>query len=339
MSNRIRGQRNAQPTASEINRWNEASRKNGSLQEQKNQKQQQSLWVWVKNNTGSAVARGDTLSLGEPLAVDGLDVGNVDLIFAATDADADSDPVILLEGIDSGDLGKGVIHGMALAKVEGGSGSRATPNTSNKLEPGDSGPIKILATPDASTEKLLPVLIEGSGSAEYRFAALLEDTSSTGEVLAREYDKTGTPVSPENLFHVYNWNGVINRAKAGFFALYSLSGSDWIYTEGLSCITDCSHSGTLSVASEMNFTEEEVITDQSVTATGMNSVSMIGALPSGLTYTSNPSSETGGTISGTPAAGTAGTSYVQFQGVAPKSGGSPGETCTVTRAVLITISE
>ena len=190
-------------------------------------------------------------------------------------------------------------------------------------------------------------VLHGKRSAKYRFAELLADVNSIGTALAREMDKNGNAVAPENLFHVYNWGksaGVISGAKAGFFALFGLSGSDWLLVEPLECITQCNHGGTLAAPGELNLIEGQAMTDASVTASGMNSVSLSGTLPTGLAYTPNTSNpETGGTISGTPAVGTAANSptFVQWLGVADKTGpGTPGvgETCTTTRATLINIS-
>lgn len=122
--------------------------------------------VTVKNDSGADRSRFDCMSLGAPIEAL-ADDGSVDLIFLADVADADEVPIILLEPIANELYGKAILHGLALAKVGGGTGTFATPDATNhRLAPATTGMIKLLATPHATDPKLLPVLIGGGGSGD-----------------------------------------------------------------------------------------------------------------------------------------------------------------------------
>lgn len=162
------GQR-AKLSASELNRTNavvqRVERSRLGLTELTASEDQQSHWVWLRNDSGSDRKRFDCMSLGDPL-FEMLDDGTVDLLFKGLTAAVDKTPAILLEPIANGEMGKAVIHGLALARVGSGSTSArtATPDATNhRLKPG--GEILLLAAPHASEVKLLPVLL-GAGSRE-----------------------------------------------------------------------------------------------------------------------------------------------------------------------------
>ncbi len=147
----------------QIAQWNEAAKllTRQSLRENTIPDDPQSHWVWIRNDTASARERFECMSLSDPIFNLDLD-GSVDLMFKAIASDPTKTPVILLEPIAVDEMGKGIIHGLALAKVGSGSTTAkyATPGT-NKLTPG-SGEIKLLGAPSASVDTLLPVLL-GSG--------------------------------------------------------------------------------------------------------------------------------------------------------------------------------
>lgn len=148
----------------QIEQWDRATQQRQSLRENSIADDQQSHWVWVRNDSGAARERFECMALSDPLFNLDLD-GSVDLMFKAIASDPAKTPVILLEPIASGEFGKGVIHGLALAKVGSGSATAttATPGT-HKLTPG-SGAIKLLSAPSASVDTLLPVLLGAGGGA------------------------------------------------------------------------------------------------------------------------------------------------------------------------------
>lgn len=162
MTYRVPGQR-VKFGASELNRLNQAADIQflaGKLQEQVIPDDQQAHWVWVRNDSGADRERFECVKLGDPLW-EMLADGTTDLMFAG-EAAGTGTTAILLEPIAQTEFGKAVIHGLALAKVAGGTGTMAAPNASGVLEPG-SGTIKLLASPHATLEKLLPVLLGATG--------------------------------------------------------------------------------------------------------------------------------------------------------------------------------
>lgn len=181
-------------TAGEINRWNDAANAslNGyALGEGRDTVSPQSTWVLIKNTTGVTVSRFQTLSLGTevfPLETD----GSVDLIFEAVTADPGEQACILLDTIGDDEIGRAVIHGLAYALVEGGTGSYAEPAATNKLTPASSGSIKLL-TAAGGAEKLCAVLlgVSSEGSSTYLFTldsampgatATIRDMADTADV-------------------------------------------------------------------------------------------------------------------------------------------------------------
>jgi hypothetical protein len=185
MTFRVSGKQRPKFSAYELNRLNESADRvftKTSLIEGRLIEDPQSLWVWIKNTSGSDRARFDCMALGDPEFGLELD-GSVDLIFQGTASALDKSPVILIDDIANGEFGKGVIHGLALARVGSGSVNNrwAIPGT-HKLTPGN-GSIKLLAAPSASEDKLLPVLLGVDGG-------LLMQTPSGG-IAAR----SGTTIS------------------------------------------------------------------------------------------------------------------------------------------------
>lgn len=139
-------------SAAELNRQNEAADRSAfsrrGLTEHQLDDDQQSHWVWIRNDSGADRQRFECMALGQPL-FDLLPDGTVDLIFSADTADADETPVILLEPIADGAFGKGVIHGLAIALVGPGepTDSFGDPDPDNHwIEPG-AGSIKLLGQP------------------------------------------------------------------------------------------------------------------------------------------------------------------------------------------------
>ena len=155
--------------AEEINRWNriaEQSREQSFVERQPDALEvfegTQAWWVWIRNNTGNDRERFEVMNLGDPIT-DFLDDGTADLIFEGEAASSAGTPVILTEPIaGDGELGKAVIHGLAIAKVLAGTGRTASIDATFKLTPG-SGSITLLQDPDAANEKLLPVLLGAGG--------------------------------------------------------------------------------------------------------------------------------------------------------------------------------
>lgn len=155
--------------AAELNRWNATADSTALRQpgiEEIQLPDEQHAWpVFVRNDSGAARERFDCMSLGAPIIDLELD-GSVDLAFVGAVADEDKTPVILLADIGAGEIGRGVIHGLALAKVAAGSTTDkwATPNAAgHNLTPG-SGKIKLLAPPTVGSASLVPVMLGFGGS-------------------------------------------------------------------------------------------------------------------------------------------------------------------------------
>lgn len=125
-----------------------------------------SLWLWIKNTSGSDRSRWDCMSLSTPLFTIGND-GHEDLIMTAVTATSNDVPVILLEPIADGLFGRAVIDGFCLAHLATAPSSGLTyavPNgTGHNLLPSNYGAIRLLATGSTSDPTLRPVLL-GSGA-------------------------------------------------------------------------------------------------------------------------------------------------------------------------------
>lgn len=125
--------------------------------------------VLVRNDTGEDLDSFDCISLGEPLFALQAD-GSVDLVFAGEKADADKPAAICVEPIahDASNkrYGRVWLYGLAYAFVGPAAAvtdlTAAPSPTNNRLAPG-SGNVILLAAPSTTVEKLLPVLLSGSG--------------------------------------------------------------------------------------------------------------------------------------------------------------------------------
>lgn len=161
-------------------------------------------WCSVKNNTGADRKRFETVALADPIFPSELD-GSVDLLFSAIASDPDKTPAILIDDIADGEFGRAVCYGLAEALVDGGdiTFKYAKPTTSNTLEPAKSGPFKLLKAPDASSQKLLPVLWVGapSGARDITYTidsiAVASSGPYTGLTIATVTIQGTTPSIPE----------------------------------------------------------------------------------------------------------------------------------------------
>ena len=288
----------------------------------------QSHWVWLRNDSGSDRERFDCMSLGDPL-FEMLENGTVDLLFSADDADPEQTPVILLEPIEDGAFGRGVIHGLALARVSGGFGLTASPNDTHTLSPGG-GRIKLLAPPDADDEKLLPVLL-GSQTDIAAFRLLEDMPSGHGSSAYASLRNWAGEVSKG---FIYNWNfstsgeGIIDTAKAGYGGLAIALFGRWAFVQG-PCIPRCDSDGVIMPGTPPTGTAGVTYTGHTVGSSGLNDDLAITDLPPGLTDDGD------GVISGTPTE--AGTFYAIATGTAPKLGLGAAGDCTITRAVVFLI--
>lgn len=160
-------------------------------------------WCSVRNDTGADRKRFETVSLGDPLYDSELD-GSVDLLFKAEVSDPAKTPAILIDDIADGEYGRAVCYGLAEALVDAGDITHkfAKPTTSNTLEPAKSGPFRLLKAPDASAQKLLPVLWVGAAtntSITYTIDSIEVAVSGpyTGLTVATVTIKGTTPSIPE----------------------------------------------------------------------------------------------------------------------------------------------
>lgn len=160
-------------------------------------------WCWVRNDTGADRKRFECVSLGDPLYDSELD-GSVDLLFKAEESDPAKTPAILIDDIADGEYGRAVCYGLAEALVEGGDITHkyAKPTTSNTLEPSASGPFRLLKAPDASAQKLLPVLWVGAATGAnitFEIQSLDEAVSGpyTGLVIGTVTVRGTSPTIPE----------------------------------------------------------------------------------------------------------------------------------------------
>jgi hypothetical protein len=166
MAYRYAGQR-ARLSAAELNRFNATANarqlhQRGPMPSNIREDAPQSLWVWIRNDSGSDRSRFDCMALGDPIFDLNLD-GSVDLLFGAdTVADSTDTPAILIDSVADGSFGRAVINGMALAKVKAASSVSdlfAEPDTGSQLAAVSTGSIQLLAAPSTSAATLLPVLV------------------------------------------------------------------------------------------------------------------------------------------------------------------------------------
>jgi hypothetical protein len=174
---------------------------------------------------------------------------------------------------------------------------------------------------------LLPKVRGGSS----RFFMLIEDSTSstTAEFWAKQVvDPTGASPSatPEK---VTPW--VAAGAQAGYIAMYERINGKWYFSQG-ACFSICTTAGVLTVgtapAGTVGVAYSHSVSGSGLTAGDFSTVDFEG-LPPGLDHTAEA-------ISGTPTE--AGTFYVIVTATAPGSGDSTGETCTLTKVLVITIA-
>jgi hypothetical protein len=220
MAYRYAGQR-ARLSAAELNRFNATANarqlhQRGPMPSNIREDAPQSLWVWVRNDSGSDRSRFDCMALGDPIFDLNMD-GSVDLLFGAdTVADSTDTPAILIDSVADGSFGRAVINGMALAKVKAASSVSdlfAEPDTGSQLAAVSSGSIQLLAAPSTSAATLLPVLVGVGGLAGSSTAVFLSHSSgiaarsgaTLGSASCVMYSVSGgTRATTGNSFTVYN---------------------------------------------------------------------------------------------------------------------------------------
>lgn len=330
MTYRTSGRRPPKFSASELNRLNEAADRQfirSKLVENSIPAVSESSVVLAKNSSGTDRERYDCMSISG-LLWDFEPDGTTDLIFDLDTADPDAAPAILLEPIADGAFGLVMIDGPAIAKVEISTDAAfryAVPKAStHSLEPAASGPIKLLAAPSESAVKYIPCIIEGQPGTAPKFFTLMEDvTSPDGAFYARPTNRLDDAPGDPQL--VYNWDGILNGAVAGYHGLYLFVNGEWVI-DGGACVPDpCAHTGVLTVGSPPDGTVDVEYAGHTLTTiTDVTSLSADG-LPDGLTMNGS------GEISGTPTE--AGTFYVVVTGV------SGDDDCDVTRVMVLTVNE
>jgi len=171
------------------------------------------------------------------------------------------------------------------------------------------------------------------GGSVGRWYKLIEDSHPTNGLLPRYAVRVKSPAGddPESTPSlVVPW--LLAPVKAGHVAWYVLDAGKWYFNQG-DCPEECTSDGTLDVDSPATGTVGEAFT-HSVSGTGLTgggytSVEFDG-LPDGITADDED-------LSGTPT--TAGTYYVIVTATSPGTGDSEGDTCTLTRVLVITIEE
>ena len=155
-------------------------------------------------------------------------------------------------------------------------------------------------------------------SSGLKFFELAEDATS-GAVFAYTTNRTNSTTGTQ-LNTVYNWEGLLDGARAGYVGLFGRVAGEWVFVQG-PCITPCTPPGSLTYGTPPAGTVGTPYT-HTVTGTSITGTISITGLPPGL-------SNSDGEITGTPT--TAGTYYPIVSAVS----GS----CTITRAITITIGE
>lgn len=127
----------------------------------------ESGWVWVKNDTATAVARFETMRLKteDLLSFSGFDLAGDSrgIILKITDVSTFASPTLAipLEPIAVGGVGRACISGLCRAKLLSGSTSLKNATVSGrKLQPASSGPVSLLSSPSASDEITALVFID-----------------------------------------------------------------------------------------------------------------------------------------------------------------------------------
>ncbi len=116
--------------------------------------------VFIQNASGNDREWGEVMALDEPMWRMDLDSS---LVFYAKNADRNKRPVVLLEPIKNGEIGRGVINGLALAWVQNGpiaTRSVEVDSSNPTLKPSVSGPIPLLGmNRDTGGNTLLPIML------------------------------------------------------------------------------------------------------------------------------------------------------------------------------------
>lgn len=120
----------------------------------------QGVVVTVKNVSGSARARWENMSLGPLRFAIGTD-GKESVIFDGEAGHPDKPAAILQEPIDNNKFGRALIFGYTLARVAAGSPAilAAKPNGSHKLAVNVGGSVRLLASPSATVETVIPCIL------------------------------------------------------------------------------------------------------------------------------------------------------------------------------------
>lgn len=155
------------------------------------------------------------------------------------------------------------------------------------------------------------------------FFRLMEDvTSPTGVFWARRTNRLNSTLGAWT--QVYNWDGLLNGAVAGYHALYLRVDGEWVIGSGDCIPQPCEHEGAIVVGDPPDGTVDVEYAGHTVSITSVTDLAASG-LPAGLTM------DTAGEITGTPTE--AGTFYVTVTGL------SGVDDCELTRIMVITIAE
>lgn len=149
-----------------------------------------------------------------------------------------------------------------------------------------------------------------------RFYELMEDAGAAA-IYARQTDRLNN-ATETRVDVVYNWEGLLDDAQAGYVGLFGRVAGEWVFVQG-PCIVACATEGSLSAGSPPTGTVGAAYS-HTVTGSGLASAISVTGLPPGL-------SASGGAISGTPTE--AGTYYAVATATA--------DSCTLTKVVPITI--
>lgn len=158
----------------------------------------ESGWVWVKNDTATAVARFETMRLKteDLLSFSGYDLSKDSrgIILKIVDVSTFTSPTlaISLEPIAAGGIGRACISGLCRAKLLSGTTTLKNATVSGrKLQPASSGPVSLLSSPSSSAEITALVFIDRAtgGASTYAFPP------STG-IPAATYNATTKTLTP-----------------------------------------------------------------------------------------------------------------------------------------------
>lgn len=177
--------------------------------------------------------------------------------------------------------------------------------------------VGLIGMADVEFEELKPLPL----SAGQAFFRLMEDvTSSNGAFWARRTNRADDELGEWT--QVWNWDGILDGAVAGYRGLYALVSGEWVIDSGACVPTPCEHEGEIIVGTPPLGTVDTEYAGHTVTAASVTSLAASG-LPSGLTMNSS------GVISGTPTV--AGIFYVTITGVS--------NSCDLTRVMVLTIED